>query len=359
MQLRFVFILLLLVLSGCAFGAPDQTSAPVSQAGTPEAGGTPSGNRGPRGNVTPPPNFTPGAGRTPAAGRNQQTPAANATPSNATPAPTRAVPTAVVVTVITQTSGVPTAVPIPQVIIPTALPASPDNSGQPAPTAVSGANTSRNVPLPTPLPLPSVSSSAPSAADLAALRGKIVFFSDRSGYYPQLFVMNADGSNQHLCNCSDALQTLVNNELTSPDKKQFLFVKQAGGARNPDFQIWSHNNETSEDKFVTGGPPGFPTVDYDPAWSPDSRFVAWVTEANGFDEIYLHNVSNNDDTRLTESHGEWYKHPGFSPDGSHIAYWTNLSDVNHKQIWLMNLDGSGAQNISNNQFSDWDPIWVK
>ncbi len=380
MRFRFVLMVMLLTLSGCAFGAPDQSGAPVSQAATPSIAETPAGTRGPRGNFTPQPNFTPGAGRTPSGQRTQQTPAANTTPAtndrNATPAPTSAAPTAVVVSAITTTNSIPTAVPIPQIIIPTSIPSAgnspsstssgnPTNStGQPtdkggnplppANTPVVATNTSGNAP--TPIPLPNTTT---NTTNLAALRGKIVFLSDRGGLYPQLYVMNPDGSDQHLCNCSDVLTTMVNNELTSPDKKQFLFVKQAGSARSQDFQIWTHNNELNEDKVITGAPPGFPTVDYDPAWSPDARFIAWVSEANGFDEIYLHNRDTNEDDRLTESHGEWYKHPSFSPDGSQLVFWSNRSDVNRKQIWLMSLDGSNQRNIGNNQYNDWQPIWVK
>ena len=38
---------------------------------------------------------------------------------------------------------------------------------------------------------------------------------------------------------------------------------------------------------------------------------------------------------------------------------TNRDQAEQKQIWVMNLDGSGAHNLSQNQYNDWDPIWVK
>ena len=171
--------------------------------------------------------------------------------------------------------------------------------------------------------------------------------------------MNSDGSNQRVCNCSELLQTIVTNETISPDKQQFLFIKTVGSARSGDIQIWRHNNANNTDEPVTGGAPGFPGVDYDPVWSPDSKHIAWVTEANHYDEIYLYDASENSNVRLTESSGEWYKHPSFSPDGSHIALWSNLGNLNAKQIWAMDTGGSGKVNLSNNSFNEWDPIWVK
>ena len=153
---------------------------------------------------------------------------------------------------------------------------------------------------------------------------------------------------------------LVNKEVTSPDGNQFLFYNVVGGGRaGSDQQIWAHNNTNGWEAVVTGVAPGFPGVDYDAVWSPDAKHIAWVTEANGRDEIYLYDSSQGSNVRLTESGGEWYKHPTFSTDGSHIAYWTNAGNVLLKQIWVMNVDGSGKTNLSNNTFNDWDPIWVK
>jgi Tol biopolymer transport system component len=260
----------------------------------------------------------------------------------------------------TNTSDAPTAVPIPVIAMPTpvasASASTPATSSAATTTAAQSSTTGSTTNSTTTTPVQSVA----AAITLADLKGKIIFFSDRDGGYAQLYMMNADGSNQRLCNCSDLLQTVVNTEVTSPDKQQFLYVTTVGGGRaGGDIQIWRHNNANNTDEPVTGGAPGFPGVDYDPAWSPDSRHIAWVTEVNGADEIYLYDAIDNSNVRLTQSSGEWYKHPSFSPDGSHIVYWTNIQNAEKKQIWIMKLDGSGKTNLSNNNYNDWDPIYVK
>ena len=344
MRRQFTLIIIFVavwLLSGCA--PAGDTSAPG--AGTPSAAQSTGGNRAV--------NSTPGAQQQ---RRAQGTPQTSATPATQTNPEAGSTPSASeVVTPTTSAQTAPTAVPIPNIVIPTPLP---DVSVNASPTAV--AATSINLPARlTPTPVPQAPTAKASAVTLESLKGKIVFFSDRGGLYPQLYVMNPDGSDPQLCNCSDLLPSLVSTDASSPDKTQTLFVKQLGTAHKPDFQIWAHDSQTNQDQALTGAAGTFPGVDYDPTWSPDSRHIAWVTEANGFDEIYAFDRVSNENTRLTESHGEWYKHPSYSPDGKQLVYWTNLGNLNQKQIWVMNADGSQQHNISNNQFNDWDPIWVR
>jgi WD40 repeat protein len=327
-------VILALVLAACDGANTAQPSAAGTTPANANSAGTPSAQQRPFAQGTRPANFTPGAQRTP------QAASTNAPNSAATPAPTT-------------NSAASTAVPVPTIVIPTPMPPSSSSNTN---TSTAPANVpAASAPQTNAQPLPTLA----SGPSLASLRGKIIFFSDRDGGYPQLYMMNADGSDQQLCNCSDLLQTIVNNEVTSPDKNQSLYVKAVGGLRNADNQIWAHNNATNADALITGAAPGFPGVDYDPVWSPDSKHIAWVSEANRNDEIYMYDSSTNENVRLTQSNGEWYKHPSFSSDGSQIVYWSNVSNATSKQIWVMNLDGSHARNLSNNQYNDWDPIWVK
>jgi TolB protein len=169
--------------------------------------------------------------------------------------------------------------------------------------------------------------------------------------------MNPDGSNVRLCNCSELWESSFNQEGYSPDKKSNLYVR-AVGARGADMQIWVHNNETNSDSVLTGNAPYFPTVDYDAAWSPDGRYIAWVSEVDGNDEIYLYDIQQLETKRLTTNSFEWDKRPSFSPDSARIVFWSNR-DTSRKQIWVMNRDGNEPINLSQNEYNDWDPLWVK
>src|SRR5262249_25085655 len=129
-------------------------------------------------------------------------PRTTSNPPNSTPF-ARVTPTA--------TRALPTLVPTQPLSPPTQTP-SPTLSPAPTPAA----DTSRAKPLPRPTVTPTVS------ATLESLWGKIVFVSDRGSAYPQLYVMEADGSHPQLCACTELLEALVKRETTSPDQKQFL-----------------------------------------------------------------------------------------------------------------------------------------
>ena len=50
----------------------------------------------------------------------------------------------------------------------------------------------------------------------------------------------------------------------------------------------------------------------------------------------------------------------FSPDGRQIVFYSNRENEDGRmQIWIMDADGSWPQNISNNPYNDWDPVWIK
>lgn len=97
---------------------------------------------------------------------------------------------------------------------------------------------------------------------------------------------------------------------------------------------------------------------YDPAWSPAGDRIAFVSTISGGDEIYVVPVDGvADPTRLTFNTWEWDKHPTWSPDGSQIAFYSNRDG--QRQIWIMNADGTNQRNLSNDEWENWDPVWVR
>ena len=96
--------------------------------------------------------------------------------------------------------------------------------------------------------------------------------------------------------------------------------------------------------------------DWHPAWSPDGARIAFVSDRDGNDEIYVMNADGSGVRRLTNnSANDRYWYPAWSPDGARIAF-TSSRDGN-EDIYVMNADGSGVRRLTNNFADDWVPAW--
>ncbi len=67
-------------------------------------------------------------------------------------------------------------------------------------------------------------------------------------------------------------------------------------------------------------------ADFDPTWSQDGTHIAFRSQRDGDDEIYLMNADGTCQANLTQDPvNDWL--PAYSPDGTHIAF-TRFFDGN-------------------------------
>lgn len=62
-----------------------------------------------------------------------------------------------------------------------------------------------------------------------------------------------------------------------------------------------------------------PAVDIDPAWSPDSTRLAFVSDRGGHMDLWIRDLRTNADTQVTHERGA-VSGAAWSPDGTHVAY---------------------------------------
>ena len=250
----------------------------------------------------------------------------------------------------------------------------------------------------TPTPVPPTSTPTPEPVSEVE-PGQILFFSNRSfdeiDYEGQpmeftrheLYVMNADGSNQRRLSDGLAFYNTYDQALTS-DRNTLLIV---------------HNNRLSRvdvadpDLAAIGDPDGLVSV----SWSPDDSQIAytkwssdqsaeqvWVMNADGTGSRQL--TSNNKRTLFVDWSPDGNKlalpydyqlhlmdpggstpvmiYDGFtrnlawSPDGSMIAFegenTPNGYHYNDMDIWVINADGSNPRNLTNSaDVYDSAPTW--
>jgi TolB protein len=90
----------------------------------------------------------------------------------------------------------------------------------------------------------------------------------------------------------------------------------------------------------------------------DDRIV-YVSEETGNGDIYLLNLGGSAVVRLTDNVDDFDKHPTWSPDGSKVAFWSDMGFNDTRQIWQIDLGSGVLTSLSDNPFNDWDPVWVR
>jgi Tol biopolymer transport system component len=106
---------------------------------------------------------------------------------------------------------------------------------------------------------------------------------------------------------------------------------------------------------TAGGEPSDNTRDdFDPSWSPDGAFIAFVTYRNGHAEIYRMDTTGHATARLTNDPGD-DRQPAWSPDGRTIAFVSNRTG--NGEIHAMRADSTGVRQLSRTEGTESGPAW--
>ena len=193
-------------------------------------------------------------------------------------------------------------------------------------------------------------------ADWSHSKKLIAFNSNRVNEVPQIFLMNADGSEQV------QLVSLIGGAAFpsfSHNGNELCFQSQTLPRR--DIYIVDVHGEGLTNLTSAGQMPGQLGASGDSFrcdWSPKSNAVAFTSNrhdpvgtlpANRNDEIYVINADGSDLVRLTGGEGR-DPAPGsdanaaWSPKGDRIAFESNRTG--RPEIWVMNADGSDQKQLT-------------
>ena len=219
--------------------------------------------------------------------------------------------------------------------------------------------------------------------------GIIAFNSEREGRKREVYLINADGTNERkwLHNPNAVGMTW------SPDGKWVAFSQRNAKQEGNLFVL---ELRTGKQKNITARWRGLGMNFSFPAWSGDGKWLAltcrlrdeirsniciieadgdnWKQLTNAADKHQYGGPSWSPDGEKIAFHGGGIfvmdrngrnriqlspkgRHPDWSPDGTKIAFYSNLHNIVQQDIYVMNADGANIVRVTNHPKSDRLPAW--
>ena len=201
--------------------------------------------------------------------------------------------------------------------------------------------------------------------------GSKVAFTVEDEYQQGTYVRNPNGVNEYRLTT-----TIDSNPMWSPVTNKIAYVSET----NSKSDIYLMNDDGSNIKRLTNDE----YIKGDISWSPDGRYILFVSRHNCWDPInLLSNCSSATrekesgekldpdiydpeiyivDTRQDNPEPKQLTHnsvldeaPVWSPDGSKIAFVSYLDG--DAEIFTMSSTGDNQQRLTNNTYEDIDPSW--
>jgi len=167
-----------------------------------------------------------------------------------------------------------------------------------------------------------------------------------------IHVFKADGTN--LVRLTTEEGVWDSEPAWSPDGKRIAFTRTYPQQNNRK-ELWLMNADGSNQHYI--GVEGFAAK-----WSPDGTRFIYTSKRPDKYEIYTCAVDGTDERQLTDTAAN-ESLPVYSPDGSQIAYCASTGKYNMPEniktfeIYVMKSDGTGVRQLTDNDFCDYYPRW--
>ncbi|MBI3243603.1 MAG: TolB family protein [Chloroflexi bacterium] len=132
----------------------------------------------------------------------------------------------------------------------------------------------------------------------------------------------------------------------SPDGRWIAYL---AGDTMPDIAIV--NIETRETRILASSP----AKDTNPDWSPDGTRIAFASNRNGKDEVFVVGLDGRNLTSLTPNSEFDNFNPVWSPSGNHIAFTSFDPGTSVHMLTTITTDGTVSTQIG---FSGARPVWT-
>lgn len=189
------------------------------------------------------------------------------------------------------------------------------------------------------------------AAAVTTTHEPFVFTTDRDGDN-EIYRQDADGSRKRVLTHDDARD---NAPAWSPDGRSIAFVSDRDGGE-PEIYVMRADGRVERRLTVTE-----PVVmDHTPTWTPDSQRILFSSNRDGFEhvEVFSMKADGTDVRQLTHT-GDLSDEnaPDVSPDGRRVVFSSNRSGQH--ELYVMDVDGTDVQLLTGDPgLDDVFPRWT-
>ena len=135
----------------------------------------------------------------------------------------------------------------------------------------------------------------------------------------------------------------------SPDGQKIAFASDLDG----DSEIYVINRDGSNLAQLTDNS-GY---DGRPRWSPDGALISFETDREGGDwDIFVMNADGSHFRPVTANDGtnDWMQ--SWSPDGKWLVYVSDMDGNN--ELNVIDINGRNQQQLTSNDYADQSPVWI-
>jgi TolB protein len=178
--------------------------------------------------------------------------------------------------------------------------------------------------------------------------GNAILYAQGTGYGSDLVLASLDSSAPRRITLGRGSDNT--SPSYSPDGRQIAFI--SGRSGQP--QVYIMDADGSNVQLLTAYKPGVRSYRASPDWSPDGRAIAYEQQ-NGNFQLWMIDLRDRVPKQLT-SEGE-NEDPSWAPDSRHIVFSSTRSG--DKQLWVLDTETGRTRQLTHSRgarLSAWSPI---
>ena len=126
----------------------------------------------------------------------------------------------------------------------------------------------------------------------------------------------------------------------------------SSGADNASTEIYTLDESLAKVQLTDNA-----TLDFLPGWSPAGSQIVFSSERTGDLDIWIMNLDGSGAHNLTQSPASQETGPDWSSVGGQVAFTSFSTSPAERDIWIINGDGTGATNLTNSTSDDVGASW--